>query len=87
MNIVRQVDPTQVTLENPSNQFHELSVTAAAAAIKDGSFTSVEYATLLLRRCHEQAVLHAFITIDAKLLDLSSRMSAILGRIPSPQLT
>jgi hypothetical protein len=43
MNIVRQVDPTQVTLEKPSNQFHELSVTAAAT-IKDGSFTPVEYA-------------------------------------------
>jgi indoleacetamide hydrolase len=50
--------------KNSSSQLHELSVVAAAQAIKDGSFTAVAYATALLRRYHDHADLNAFITVN-----------------------
>jgi Asp-tRNA(Asn)/Glu-tRNA(Gln) amidotransferase A subunit family amidase len=60
-------------LKISSSQLHELSVVAAAQAIKDGSLTSVAYATALLRRYHEHADLNAFITVnDDAVLEASS---------------
>jgi mandelamide amidase len=48
----------------PSVSLHELSLVAAAAAIKDGSISSSEYATALLKRARKHADLMAFITLD-----------------------
>ncbi|WP_244482485.1 amidase family protein [Bradyrhizobium pachyrhizi] len=46
------------------NEAHELGVRAAALAIKNGTTTSEELATRLLRRAREHSDLDAFITID-----------------------
>jgi indoleacetamide hydrolase len=51
-------------LKNSSSQLHELSVVAAAQAMKDGSLTSVAYSTALLRRYHDLVDLNAFITVN-----------------------
>jgi hypothetical protein len=50
-------------LSSSSSQLHELSV-VAAAAIKDGSLTSVASAAALLRRYHDHVDLDAFITVN-----------------------
>jgi hypothetical protein len=46
-------------LETSPGQLHELSVVAAAEAVRDGSLTSVAYATALLRRHRDHAGLNA----------------------------
>jgi hypothetical protein len=59
-------------LSSSSSQLHELSV-VAAAAIKDGSLTSVASAAALLRRYHDHVDLDAFITVnDDPILEESS---------------
>jgi indoleacetamide hydrolase len=50
--------------EHPSDDFHELTVTAAATAIRDGSLTAQDYAGALLSRSRKQADLNAFITLQ-----------------------
>jgi Asp-tRNA(Asn)/Glu-tRNA(Gln) amidotransferase A subunit family amidase len=45
-------------------QLHELSIADAAEAIRDGSITSVAYATALLRRHRDHADLNTFITVN-----------------------
>ena len=80
-----------------SGQLHELSVVAVAQAIKDGTLTSVAYATELLRRHRDLAHLNAFITVDGDAildasetadaaLSLSARISNVLGSLPPPRL-
>jgi hypothetical protein len=50
--------------EQPSGDLHELTATAAATAIRDGSLTAQGYAAALLSRSREQAHLNAFITLQ-----------------------
>jgi indoleacetamide hydrolase len=52
------------TLNSLSNELHELTATAAAEAIKDGSLTAEAFASALLERNREHKDLQAFITID-----------------------
>ena len=59
--------------ESSSSQLHELSVIAAAQSIRDGSLTSVAYATALLRRYRDNLDLNAFITVNEEaILEASS---------------
>lgn len=50
--------------EGSPSQLHELSVVAAAQSIRDGSLTSVAYATALLSRYRDNLDLNAFITVN-----------------------
>jgi Asp-tRNA(Asn)/Glu-tRNA(Gln) amidotransferase A subunit family amidase len=50
--------------EQPSGDLHELTASAAATAIRDGSLTAQGYAAALLSRSREQAHLNAFITLQ-----------------------
>src|SRR5712692_6355274 len=50
--------------EQPSGDLRELTATAAAPAIRDGSLTAQGYAAALLSRSREQAHLNAFITLQ-----------------------
>jgi Asp-tRNA(Asn)/Glu-tRNA(Gln) amidotransferase A subunit family amidase len=68
------------------NELHLLSVTDAAAAIREGSLDAVAYVTALLGRCREKAELKAFITLDeasileaARALDLHRKSNRPLG--------
>lgn len=45
-------------------ELHNLTASAAAAAIKDGTLTSEAYATALLQRTRDNSDLKAFITVD-----------------------
>jgi Asp-tRNA(Asn)/Glu-tRNA(Gln) amidotransferase A subunit family amidase len=68
-------------LKISSSQLHELSVVAAAQAIKDGSLTSVAYATALLRRYHDHVDLNAFITVnDDAVLEASSELQIQIAK-------
>jgi len=51
-------------VEHPSDSLNEVTATAAAAAIRDGSLTAQDYAAALLLRSRKQAGLRAFITLD-----------------------
>jgi Asp-tRNA(Asn)/Glu-tRNA(Gln) amidotransferase A subunit family amidase len=50
--------------EHSSGDLHELTVTAAATAIRDGSLTAQDFAAALLSRSRKQADLNAFITLQ-----------------------
>jgi indoleacetamide hydrolase len=50
--------------EHPSDNLNELTVTAAAVAIRDGSLTAQDYGAALLSRSREKTDLRAFITPD-----------------------
>ena len=60
---------------NSSSELHVLSVIGAAAAIRDGSLSAVDYVGALLRRCREKARLKAFITLDEEAILEMARAS------------
>lgn len=69
-----------------SSSLHELSITAAATAIRTGSISASAYATALLKRAHALAGLRAFITLDenaileaARQADLDRKAGKDLG--------
>lgn len=69
-----------------TSSLHELSISAAADAIRSGWISSTDYATALLKRANDLADLRAFITLDettildaAKQADLKQRAGERLG--------
>ena len=69
-----------------TSSLHELSISAAADAIRSGWISSTDYATALLKRANDLADLRAFITLDettildaAKQADLKQKAGERLG--------
>lgn len=75
----------QTLANSTSSSLHELSITAAAAAIRSRQISSTDYATALLERAHDLADLRAFITLDDDLI-LEAAKRADLKQAAGEQL-
>jgi indoleacetamide hydrolase len=69
---------------NSSNEPHNLSVAGAAALIRDGSLSAVDYVSALLRRCRGRADLNAFIRLDEESILEAARASDLHRKSNKP---